>query len=72
MDMNRSGTIVWQEMYNWIIVQMAYSYSDYYQKAAMIDDYYYRFLKISLAKGYFTQADLRRYTLTVFRGPIVY
>ena len=38
----------------------------------MIDDYWYRFLKLSNGKGYFTQADLRRYTLALFRGPILY
>ena len=54
MDVNRSGTVAWQEMYNWLIYQLFYTYASYYQKAAIIDDYYYRFLKISLGKGFFT------------------
>ena len=70
IDTNRNGLGTWAEYYNWIVVQTSYYNATPTQQAAQMTNYINSYNAMSQGKGYFTRADVRRYTLQIYPGPI--
>ena len=70
IDTNHDGLGTWTEYYYWIVNQPSYYSATPTQKSAQMTNYVNSYNSMALGKGYFTRADVRRYTLKIYPGPI--